>query len=139
MTSLTAKGLIEKSRSADDGRAVALRLSISGQVLANRISKATGFVMEAVDDLPAPTQPDLFAALLALIGKLQKTDDFPEIRACVTCEHFAANAHPGKAAVHHCWLVNAPLPVRLLRLDCPEHTQADPAAVNANWRQLECA
>lgn len=96
VTSLTAKGLIERSRAADDGRAVALRLSISGRALANRISKATGFVMEAVDDLPTPTQHDLFAALLALTGKPQKTDDFPEIRACVTCEHFAANAHPGK-------------------------------------------
>jgi DNA-binding MarR family transcriptional regulator len=138
VASLTAKGLVEKSRASDDGRAVALRLSIAGRALANRISQATDFALEAADCLPEPTRNALFTSLLALIGKLQQTDHFPEIRACLTCQHFAANAHPGKTAAHHCRLVNAALPASLLRLDCPEHAPAGAAVVNANCKQLEC-
>lgn len=139
VASLTAKGLVKKSRASNDGRAVALRLSSAGRALANRISQATDFALDAADRLPEPAQHELFAALLALIGNLQKSDHFPEIRVCVTCQHFVANAHPGEVAMHHCRLVNAPLPKGLLRLDCAEHVPADPAAVSANWRQLECA
>ncbi|MEO6421598.1 MAG: MarR family winged helix-turn-helix transcriptional regulator [Candidatus Nitrotoga sp.] len=137
IASLTAKGLIEKGRDSEDGRAVALRLTKSGQDLTARISNSVGFAHEAVSKLPQSTQEELFESLLALIGKLQQSDRFPEIRACVTCKHFAINRHPGSDAPHHCTLVNAPLSVSLLRLDCPEHDQAQAAVAVQNWRELE--
>jgi DNA-binding MarR family transcriptional regulator len=137
IASLTTKGLIEKGRDSVDGRAVALRLTRSGQDLAARISNSVSFAHEAVSDLPQSTQEALFESLLALIGKLQQSDRFPEIRACVTCKYFAVNRHPGSEAPHHCTLVNAPLSVSQLRLDCPEHEQAQATVAVQNWRELE--
>ncbi|CAH1904958.1 MarR family transcriptional regulator [Candidatus Nitrotoga sp. HW29] len=139
ITSLTAKGLIEKGRDSGDGRAVALRLTRAGQDLAARISNSVGFAHEAVADLPQPTQDALFESLLALIGKLQQSNRFPEIRACVTCKYFAANKHSDSKAPHHCMLIDTPLPINLLRLDCPEHDQAPLAVAVQNWRELESA
>lgn len=139
ITSLTTKGFIEKGRDAADARAVALKLTRSGQDLAARIASSVGFAHKAVSDLPPSTQEALFESLLALIGKLQQSDRFPEIRACVTCKYFAINRHPGSEAPHHCTLVNAPLSVSLLRLDCPEHDPAQAAVAVQNWRELESA
>ena len=137
ITSLTAKGLIEKGRNSDDGRAVALRLTRSGQDLAARISNSASFAHKAVSDLPQSTQDALFESLMALIGKLQQAERFPEIRACVTCKYFAVNTHPDSESPHHCMLVNAPLSVSLLRLDCAEHDQAQATVSVQNWRELE--
>ena len=74
--------------------------------------------------------------MLQLIGQLQRNERFPEIRACVTCRHFQPNRHADAEAPHHCGLVDAPLPVRLLRLDCPEHAAADASVQGDNWRAL---
>ncbi|WP_024302501.1 MarR family winged helix-turn-helix transcriptional regulator [Pseudogulbenkiania sp. MAI-1] len=137
IAALTAKGLVEKGRAPDDGRAVALRLTAPGRELADRIAGALGFAYEAVDGLPGATQEALYGSLLALIGRLQQAHRFPEIRACLTCKHFVAHVHQDTEAPHHCQLVNAPLPAALLRLDCPEHVPADPGAANRNWRQIE--
>ncbi|RFC32306.1 MAG: transcriptional regulator, MarR family [Candidatus Nitrotoga sp. SPKER] len=137
IASLTAKGLIKKGRDSEDGRAVALRLTKSGQDLAAKISNSVGFAHEAVSGLPSSTQDALFKSLLALIGRLQQSDRFPEIRACVTCKYFAVNRHSDSETPHHCMLVDAPLSVSLLRLDCPEHDQAQTVVAVQNWRELE--
>lgn len=138
IASLTTKKLVKKGRAPDDGRAVALKLTASGRALASKIAEAMEFAFEAAEQLPATSSEALFTSLLALIGKLQQADRFPEIRTCVTCRHFAANVHSDKIAPHHCRLVNAPLSRSLLRLDCPDHAQADSAVVNHNWKQIEC-
>jgi DNA-binding MarR family transcriptional regulator len=137
IAALVAKGLIEKTRAADDARALALRLSADGQALAARISGAMGFAHQAVEALPDQTQDALYAGLLGLIGQLQQAERFPELRACVSCRHFVANKHADPARPHHCQLINAPLPVGLLRLDCPEHEPAEPALARVNRRELE--
>ncbi|NHQ88374.1 winged helix-turn-helix transcriptional regulator [Iodobacter sp. HSC-16F04] len=137
IAALVAKGLIEKGRAVGDGRAVALRLTSAGQALALKIVDATGFALEAVGRLPPPKQEQLFSSLLALIGQLQQTERFPELRACLSCQHFAANVHANSIAPHHCRLVDAPLSVALLRLDCPEHIQAEPVIARQNWEKME--
>lgn len=137
IASLEAKGLVKKGRAADDGRAVALKLTASGKTLAARISGAVDFAHEAVADLPLATQEVLFGSLLSMIGKLQQSDRFPEMRACVTCQHFAMNRHANPAAPHHCTLVDAPLSLSLLRIDCPEHLPAQATVATRNWRGLE--
>lgn len=136
IAALTAKGLIEKGRAADDGRAVALRLTAEGSALARRVAGSMAFALDAAARLTEGTQTVLYTGLLALIGKLQHSDRFPEIRACATCRHFVADAHPGAAAPHHCRLVDAALPAALLRLDCPEHEATDADAARANWTRL---
>lgn len=136
VAALVAKGLVRKARALDDGRAFDLHLSEAGRQVAQRIAGATGFADEAVAGLPPQVQEQLLGGLLQLIGQLQKTERFPELRACLSCSHFQANRHPGADAPHHCGLVDAPLPVAMLRIDCPDHQPADAAQQLKNWQAL---
>lgn len=139
VAALVAKGLVHKRAAPDDGRAIALQLTAAGHVLADRISAASGFAVDAIDKLPAATQQQLFTTLLAVIGELQRNDRFGELRACVTCEHFAPHVHRSTQAPHHCRLVDAPLSPALMRLDCGDHRPGSSTAVRRNWQQLKSA
>ncbi len=136
IAALVTKGLVEKNAVPDDGRAVALKLTAAGRALAKKFSQAMAFAFDAVDELPEQTQEALFTSLLAMMGKLQQAERFPEIRACATCKHFAPNVHPDAQAPHHCRFVDVPMPQTMLRLDCPEHDPASPAVARRNWRQV---
>lgn len=136
VAALVNKGLVQKARASDDGRAIALQLTAAGNTLAQQISESQRFASAAVDALPPAAQTALLTGLLQLIGELQRNERFPEIRACLSCRHFQPNRHADADAPHHCGLVNAPLPVRLLRLDCPEHEAADATVQRDNWRIL---
>jgi DNA-binding MarR family transcriptional regulator len=137
VTALVAKGLVRKARALDDGRATDLHLTEEGRQMAQRIAGATVFADEAVAGLSPQAQEQLLGGLLQVIGQLQKTERFPELRACLTCKHFQADRHADAAAPHHCGLVDAPLSVAMLRLDCPDHVAADPAQQLRNWQALD--
>lgn len=137
VSSLTAKGLVEKARAPDDGRAIALRLTSDGHALVKKIAGATGFASEAIAQLSPAAQEQTFTSLLNLIGKLQQAEHFPDIRACVTCAHFMPDRHEDVLAPHHCALVDAPLRKEQLRLDCPEHQQTANNIIRNNWKKIE--
>ncbi len=133
VSALVAKGLVRKARAADDGRASALFLTEAGADVAQRIAGAVGFADQATSRLPPPVQQALLTGLLKLIAELQHTEHFPDMRACLSCSHFEPNKYPGQPVPHHCALVNAPLPVSFIRIDCAEHVPADPAVCRRNW------
>jgi DNA-binding MarR family transcriptional regulator len=134
VSALVSKGLLYKARAEDDGRATALFLTKEGAAMAARIGGALGFAEDAAAALPVAQQTELLSGLFKLIAQLQKTDRFPEMRACLSCQFFEPNRHPGKPAPHHCAMLNVPLSVALLRLDCPEQLPADPATKQRNWK-----
>ena len=136
VAALVAKGLVRKARALDDGRATDLHLTEEGRAVAQRIAGASGFADEAVAGLSPQAQEQLLGGLLQVIGQLQKSERFPELRACLSCKHFQPDRHQDAAAPHHCGLVDAPLPVALLRLDCPDHQAADPGQQARNWQAL---
>ena len=136
VAALVAKGLVRKARALDDGRATDLHLTEDGRQVAQRIAGATSFADEAVSKLSSQAQEQLLGGLLQLIGQLQKTERFPELRACLSCKHFQPDRHEDAAAPHHCGLVDAPLSVAMLRIDCPDHQPADPAQQLKNWQAL---
>lgn len=133
VSTLVSKGLVRKAKAADDGRATALFLTAEGAALAERIGGAVSFADDAAAALPPAMQVDLLTGLLKLIAQLHKTERFPELRACLSCTHFEPNKYPGQPAPHHCGLVNAPLPISFIRIDCAEHAPADPATQQRNW------
>ena len=133
VSTLVSKGLVRKARAADDGRATALFLTDAGAAIANRIGSAVSFADDAAAALPPAMQVELLTGLLKLIAQLHKTERFPELRACLSCTHFEPNKYPGQPAPHHCGLVNAPLPISFIRIDCAEHAPADPATQQRNW------
>lgn len=136
VTSLVTKGLVRKSRDPHDGRALALVLTSQGKALAARVGESVHFAADAIAAMPQASQQNLLAGLLKMIGELQKSDRFAQIRACPTCAHFEPNRHDNPAAPHYCHLVGAPLPAHLLRMDCPEHQPADPSVQTKHWKAL---
>lgn len=137
VSSLVTKQLVEKHSASDDGRAVTIRLTPKGRTLAARATRALNFVEHAVASLPEETQGQTLVALLRLIGELQRTDQFPDLRICVTCEHFEPMKHNDAKAPHHCHLVGVPLPITMLRIDCPEHRLVSTDIQQRNWLKLE--
>lgn len=136
VASLVSKGLVRKARAEDDGRATALFLTASGNAVAERIGSAVDFADAAAAALPSVLQVQMLTGLLKLIAELQSSEHFPALRACPSCRHFEANKYPGAASPHHCALVNAPLPIAFIRIDCAEHDEADLATQRRNWAQF---
>lgn len=133
VAALVNKGLVRKARAEDDGRATALHLSAAGEQAAARLAHALAFADNAASRLAPDQQVQMLTGLFKLIAELQKTERFPELRACLSCRHFEANKYPGAAAPHHCALVNAPLPISFLRIDCAEHEPTDALTQQRNW------
>lgn len=133
VASLVSKGLVRKARAEDDGRASALHLTDAGVQVAERIGSAVSFADDAASALPHAMQVSMLTGLLKLIAELQKSERFPALRACPSCRHFEANKYPGAETPHHCALVNAPLPMSFIRIDCAEHEPADMATQQRNW------
>ncbi|MYN10942.1 MarR family transcriptional regulator [Pseudoduganella aquatica] len=136
VASLVSKGLVRKARAEDDGRATALFLTAAGTAVAVRIGSAVSFADDAAAALPPALQVQMLTGLLKLIAELQTSERFPALRACPSCRHFEANKYPGAATPHHCALVNAPLPIAFIRIDCAEHEEADLATQQRNWAQF---
>lgn len=136
VSTLVTKRLVEKLQAADDGRAITIRLTAKGRALAARAAHTLDFVEQAVKSLPKEVQTQTLMALLRLIGELQRTGEFPDLRVCVTCQYFEPMKHKNAHAPHHCHLVGAPLPAAMLRLDCPEHNLATTEIQLHNWSKL---
>lgn len=136
VSALVAKGLVEKRADARDGRALALHLTRSGRATLRRVAKGSGFLVDALAGLPAAQGEALYAALLAVIGGLQRDARFPPLRCCLSCRHFQPARHANAAVPHHCALVDAPLPATLLRIDCAEHEEAGASTLSARLAAL---
>ena len=118
---LTEKGLVEKAPDPTDGRAIVLRLTPHGKRVVQQLADWTAPIQAHLAHLPAEDKAQTLDVLFALIARLQDTGVITVARMCQTCQHFARQAHPNAGAPHHCQLLDMPLAIRDLRLDCPEH------------------
>jgi DNA-binding MarR family transcriptional regulator len=133
VTSLVGKGLADKSRAADDGRAIALSLTVAGLALSGTVSDWGGFLGLAATTLNVADKVTLLRLIIKMIRAMQENGDIPPSRMCVSCQYFAPNRHADLDTPHHCLLVDAPFGDRHLRLDCPEHKDADATILRRNW------
>lgn len=107
-------------------------LTDRGLAQAPQVRHWAGDLLAAIDDLGAGEQARLLEIVIRHIQLMQRRDQIPVTRMCVTCRYFDGYAHPGSAAPHHCLLVDAPFGHRELRLRCPDQEGADqPAEVAA--------
>lgn len=133
---LERKGLVQKSRSMDDGRARAISLTAEGQLQAALAAGWSDFLLTAAEALTPGEQEVFLRALTKMIRTLQVRGEIPVSRMCVTCRYFRPNVHEDAQAPHHCALVDAPFGDRLLRLDCPEHEAAPPDQAELAWKRF---
>jgi len=133
VTSLVDKGLVQKTRSPQDGRAIAITLTPQGQKAAAQTASWSDFLLGAVDELSEAEQVIFLRGLIKMIRKLQEQGQVSVAKMCVTCQFFQPNRYPGSEYPHHCALVNAPFGDRHLRLNCAEQVAADSEVAQRNW------
>ena len=121
VTTLETKSLLRKQADASDGRAVALKATVTGARIAREWPASFGPVVEGLSN---NEQEILLALVIKMIRQLQLRELIAPQRTCVTCRHFRENVAPGTASPHFCAFVGAPMAERHLRVDCPEHESA---------------
>ncbi|RQR31651.1 MULTISPECIES: MarR family winged helix-turn-helix transcriptional regulator [unclassified Burkholderia] len=133
VSTLETKGLVEKRRALDDGRALAVRLSARGRTAAKKALQWPEFLTKAVGKLGADEQGALYRALLKTLRELQVAGATPPQRMCLTCAHF----QPGKQSkktVHYCAALDLSMSDSDLRLDCSVQEEADAATQKKTWK-----
>lgn len=133
VTSLVEKSLVQKTKSPQDGRAIAITLTAQGQQVAAQTASWSDFLLNTVDELSAAEQVIFLRGLIKMIHKLQAQGQVSVAKMCVTCQFFQPNRYPGAERPHHCALVNAAFGDRHLRLNCAEHLTADSELAKQNW------
>lgn len=133
VSALVNKDLVEKGRAPDDGRAIALKLTKTGARLAITVPDWSGFLGAAAETLSKEEQAVMLKLIIKMIRELQERGDIPVNRMCVSCQYFGPNEHDDPRAPHHCHFVNAPFGDQHLRLDCPEHKEAEKTIQLRNW------
>lgn len=149
VSTLESKGLVEKRRAVDDGRALAVKLTAKGRTAAKRAALWPNFLQSAAASLPIDEQGALYRSLLKMIHELESKETIPAHRMCLSCEHFDAlaegdkDAKPGRkttskkrsaAALHHCSALHIDYPDTGVRLDCATWEQGSEAKQKKNWK-----
>ncbi|RJF99267.1 MarR family winged helix-turn-helix transcriptional regulator [Noviherbaspirillum saxi] len=133
VSALVTKGLVEKTRAADDGRAIALKLTKSGARLAVTVADWSSFLGTAAQTLASEEQAVLLKLIVKMIRELQERGEIPVNRMCATCKYFGPNEGDTALTPHYCHFVKAPFGNQHLRLDCPEHEEAEKTVQFRNW------
>ncbi|MFJ2994983.1 MarR family winged helix-turn-helix transcriptional regulator [Pandoraea sp. NPDC087047] len=132
VSTLESKGLVEKRRDANDGRALGLRLTTKGRTSAKRASQWASFVTTAADLMSDKDRAQLYRMLLKLISTMEIRGDMTRQRMCLTCEHLETAAR-GKG-MYHCNYFNTTFDDSRLAIDCNAHEEASIATRNKIWK-----
>ncbi len=130
---LAAKGLIEKSRSAADGRVVSLILTPAGAERAARLEEMLEPLREVLAGLGPDEQRQLQQLLARVIAGLVARGIIRPYLICWQCRFFRPFAHPDDpAGPHHCAFMDAPLPADHTYFECPD---AEPLSGESNQEE----
>lgn len=121
VTTLESKGLMQRLPCETDRRAVVLRLTREGKRAARRLAHWADSVRGQLAQMDGSAKASFLGTLLDLIAQLQKAGLISVVKTCSTCHYFERGRYADPEAPHHCWLLNQPLRMLELRLDCPEH------------------
>jgi DNA-binding MarR family transcriptional regulator len=125
IAALVDKGLVQKTRSPTDGRAIEITLTNPGQQAAGQTATWSNFLLTSMDELTAEEKVIFLRGLIKIIKKLQEQGKISVAKMCVTCSFFQPDRYPNSEQPHHCGLVDAPFADGNLRITCAEHVSAD--------------
>jgi DNA-binding MarR family transcriptional regulator len=136
VTTLVEKGLVQKNRAIDDGRAIAVSLTPQGQKVVEQVADWSDFLLDAVSELSETEQEIFLRGLVKMIRKLQEQGQISVARMCVNCQFFRPNMYADSDRPHHCNFVDAPFGARQLQLDCTDQIETDLKTAQQNWDLL---
>lgn len=115
---LEQKKLITKVYEPQDTRSYVIHLTAKGEDVASRTSLFTREIRTPVNQLYPDDKENLLLSLLNIIRHLNRSEVITLQRMCMNCMYYRSS---DKGEKHFCTLLNQPLHVRDLRVDCPEH------------------
>jgi DNA-binding MarR family transcriptional regulator len=118
---LVAKGLVQKTKSDRDKRAIAITLTTDGQRQADQVSCWSDFLLAGISELSEEEQVVFLKGLIKIICKLQEQGKIPIAYMCMNCSFFQPNHYPDAGKPHHCAFVNAAFGDRQLQIDCQDY------------------
>ncbi len=120
VAALHRKGLVERVV-GQDARRRRLNLTAERRHVAARLEEWDGPLLRALEGQNAAAKATALDVLVEVIGVLAGDGTISASRACSTCRFFRRGGGAGEAAPHYCGLIEAPLPLPALRVDCPDH------------------
>ena len=113
---LAKKELILKEADPSDSRSYSIRLSNKGQNLAQKTWSFAKSIEQPLHNFPKDQKEALYAALVQLIGELNKANVISVQRMCHSCRFY------DKGEQHdYCRFLDKPLFKEDIRIDCPEY------------------
>lgn len=122
LAALRRKGLIDAGVVEGDRRGRLLALSPDGVQVADELASWQRPVTEHLAGVAPARKADALALLVDLMGALQEAGVINVARTCPTCRFFRRDAPGGDP--HRCALLDSPLRLADLRVDCAEHEPA---------------
>jgi DNA-binding MarR family transcriptional regulator len=114
---LEQKGLIQRADDAADSRSFNFSLTEQGLKLTGMIENFTLPLDGAIATLPPQQKETILLSVLDLIYRLNQNGVISTQRMCYNCFYYAGD----RQQHHHCNLMQRPLVVDDLRIECPEH------------------
>lgn len=113
---LLRKELVSKEKDPYDTRSFTLSLTSAGRDIVRK-SESFGLPIEkSLSDMSDFQKADLLSSLLEMIHKLSSAGIISVPRMCFSCSYYQKRSEG-----HFCALLEKPLEVSDLRIDCPEH------------------
>lgn len=124
VSALAAKGLVRRDAPVNDRRVSPLRLTAAGEELAGRLAGWSNGARKALGTFTAAERAEALLFLLRLIDGWQRDGIVSVARMCLTCRYFRLGGGPGGSEPHFCQLLQRPLAIAALRVDCPDYEPA---------------
>ena len=114
---LEQKGLIKRTDDALDSRSFNFSLTDQGMKLTGMIENFTLPLDGAIATLSPPQKDQFLLSVLDLIYRLNQNGIISTQRMCYNCFYYNGD----RQQTHYCNLMQQPLAVDELRIECPEH------------------
>ncbi len=121
VVALEQKRLLERARSPHDARTVHLRVLTAGKKVLTRLTTWSKVLREQLELLSDQEKGLLLNALLFLIRGFQQAGLISLTRMCTTCVFFEPDRYSDPQSPHYCRLLEQPLRLVQLQVDCPDH------------------
>lgn len=123
---LEQKGLIKRTDDAFDSRSFNFSLTDQGTKLTGMIENFTLPLDGAIATLSTQQKDQFLMSVLDLIYRLNKTGIISTQRMCYSCFYYRGDMQQN----HFCNLMQKPLAIDELRIECPEHVMKDKSIDN---------
>lgn len=122
---LQSKGLVHKTVALHDSRAIQIELTDQGREVCGQFRQWTDVTAAMVGSLSVEERKQFLQITIKMIKKLEDEGQISRSRMCISCIHFEKDRESKSTTPHYCRLLQSPLSVGDLRMDCKEHQNPD--------------